>query len=369
VLRRKIAAARAVQAEGGPGADKSWRLALARAARDQFNLPLEVASLRLAVISLAELLELPFAGGLISILQGPSEGIGLLVLSSDVVAALIEVQTLGKVGLGAPEQRKPTRTDAAMIAPFLDAALIELEEELAEEADLVWTSGFRYASFLDDPRPLGLLMEDVGYRLLQAEVSLGLGARKGAVFMVLPAKGKGRLPALGSGPIVDPQAAAQSFTLDLAVQIEAAGVVLEAILGRISLPLQRVMALQIGEVIPLGRASIDKIQIAGLDGGAVTEGKLGQNRGMRAIRLGAAQQGASHELTARRPGEMQAAAMGFAAAEAPMDFAADFAAEPAEMEFAAPAELDFAAEPTDFAAEPAPEDFLAQFGTPLAQAG
>jgi hypothetical protein len=39
------------------------------------------------------------------------------------------------------------------------------------------------------------------------------------------------------------------------------------------------------------------------------------------------------------------------------------------MEFAAPAELDFAAEPTDFAAEPAPEDFLAQFGTPLAQAG
>lgn len=354
MLRRKIAAARAVQAEGGPGADKSWRLAIARAARDQFNLPLEVTRLQLAAVSLAELLELPFAGGLISILQGPSDGIGLLVLSADVVAALIEVQTLGKVGLGPPEQRKPTRTDAAMIAPFLDAALIELEEELAEEADLVWASGFRYASFLDDPRPLGLLMEDVGYRLLQAEVSLGLGGRKGRIFMVLPAKGKGRLPALGSGPKVDTLVAAQSFTLDLAEQIEAAGVVLEAILGRISLPLHRVMALQVGEVIPLGRASIDKIQIAGLDGGAVTEGKLGQNRGMRAIRLGAAQQGEGYELAARRPGEMQAAALEFAA--------------PAAMDSAAET-MESAAEPLDFAAEPAPEDFLTQFGTPLAQAG
>ena len=49
---------------------------------------------------------------------------------------------------------------------MVDAALEGLEIALAEEADLIWADGFRYASFLDDPRPLGLLLEDIAYRCL-----------------------------------------------------------------------------------------------------------------------------------------------------------------------------------------------------------
>lgn len=289
VIRRKIAAQKAILAEGGPGADRSWRLALARAARDKLTLPLEVQALSLDRRSLAELLELPPDRALIAVLQGPADGLGLLVLSPPVLAAMIEVQTLGKVGNGALAARKPTRTDAAMVAEVLDAALENLEILLAQEADLIWAGGFRYASFLDDPRPLGLLLEDVGYRVLTAEVSLGLGARSGAVLLVLPADGRGAQPVAQVALAEAEPQSGPAFAQALAEQVEEAGCVLDAVLSRVSLPLNRVLDLKIGELVTLTRAGIDRISFEGLDGRALAEGKLGQHRGMRAIRLSPAE--------------------------------------------------------------------------------
>lgn len=289
---------------GGPGADRSWRYALARAASDEVALALDVTGLRMQVQSLAEILELPFSGALIAVLQGPCEGTGLIVLEPAVVAALIEVQTLGRVNAAPLEPRKPTRTDAAMVAPVLDAALTLLESELAQEADLVWAGGFRYASFLDDPRPLALVMEDFNYRLLATEVSLGIGARQGTIYLALPAKGRGVQPAYVATPALDEALAKQGFAQALAEQVEASGCVLDAVLGRVSMSLGRVMALEVGEVIPLGRATIERLHLSTLAGAALVEGKLGQHRGMRAIRLALA-------------GAEGAGGDGFAAAPAP----------------------------------------------------
>lgn len=285
VIRRKIAAAKALLAEGGPGADRGWRLALARAARDRLSLSVEVTALTIQRHSLAELLELPPHQALIAVLQGPAEGMGLLILTPSVLAAMIEAQTLGKVSTSPLASRKPTRTDAAMVGPTLDAALEGLEQALAQEADLHWAGGFRYASFLDDPRPLGLLLEDIDYRVLTAELSLGLGARQGAVILALPAEGKGVMPAAAVTGPMDATQSGLAFAQALAEQVDAVSCVLDAVVSRVSLPLNRVMALKVGEVIPLPRASIDRIQFEGMDGRRLAEGRLGQNRGMRAIRL------------------------------------------------------------------------------------
>lgn len=283
VLRRKILAARPQVAEGGPGADRGWRLALARAARDDMKLALDVAGLTLDRRSLAELLELTPDRGLIAVLDGPRDGLGLLMISAPVLAGMIEAQTIGRVASGPVAPRKPTRTDAAMVAGMIDAALSGLEASLAQEADLVWAGGFRYASFLEDARPLGLLLEDTVYRVLTADVSLGQGARTGVVILALPAEGRGRMPHTPTAPVVDVHG--PSFADALALQVEAADCVMQAVLARLSLPLSRLMDLQVGEVMALPRAGIDRISFEGLDGRAVAEGRLGQNRGMRAIRL------------------------------------------------------------------------------------
>lgn len=309
VIRRKIAASLAGRAEGGPGADRGWRLALARAARDRLKLPLEVVSLSLGQCSLAELLELPPERSLIAMLQGPADGVGLLVLSPGVLAAMVEVQTLGRVGTAPLAARRPTRTDAAMVAEVLDAALTGLEVALAEEADLIWAGGFRYASFLEDPRPLGLLLEDIPYRLLQAEVSLAEGARGGQVLLALPAEGRGARPALSPGAAETLAQAGPAFSEALAAQVEAADCVLDAVLARVSLPLERVMQFRVGETVTLPRASLDRLSFVGLDGRSLSKGKLGQQRGMRAIRL-VAQDNAGSASSTGAQATVQSAALG-----------------------------------------------------------
>ncbi|RYH96804.1 MAG: flagellar motor switch protein FliM, partial [Acetobacteraceae bacterium] len=203
VIRRKIDRARPTQGEGAPGADRGWRLALARAARDAMGLDLEFRSLRIVRQSLAEILEVVPDRALLALLDGPQGGLGVIMLGAPVTAALIEKQTLGKVGTQTPVLRKASRIDAAMVAGVIDRALAGLDEALADEADLLWAGGFRYASYLEDARPLGLMLEDEPYRVLLAEVALGDAGREGRVILVLPAAGRGTSPALPAEASVD----------------------------------------------------------------------------------------------------------------------------------------------------------------------
>lgn len=306
VIRRKVNAARGEIQEGGPGADRGWRLALARAARDQLKAPLDVKGLALSRVSLAEVLELPPSLALLAVLEGPCEGLGMLAIAPDLFPAMIEVLTIGRVQTSAAPPRKPTRTDAAMLAPLIDAALIDLEAGLAEEADLIWAGGWRYASFLDDPRPLGLMLEDISYRLLMAEVDLCHGARRGRLVLALPAEGRGQVPKRRTGPAPsDAAALGRAFADALADEVSQAEARLEAVLARLSLPLSRVLGLSVGDVLPLSAAALDRISVEGLDGRQMTEGKLGQNRGLRAVRLAAEPGG----MTARAAAKMSTPAL------------------------------------------------------------
>jgi flagellar motor switch protein FliM len=209
---------------------------------------------------------------------------GLWIADTAVLAGLVEVQTLGRVSQAPAASRKPTRTDAAMVAELVDAALKGLETGLADDPDLVWAGGFRYASFLDDPRPLGLLLEDEPYRVLRAEVSLAGGAKTGAILLAVPAEGRGKrpVPAADAKPAVDP---GPIFAAALADRVSGADSQLEAVLARLTLPISVMMALQPGEVLPLPLATLDRITFEGIDGRRLATGKLGQNRGMRAVRL------------------------------------------------------------------------------------
>lgn len=284
VLRRKVMAGQSAPPDGGPGADRAWRLGFARAARDMMQLPVDFIGLTVARLSLAELLDLPPERALILMLEGPEDGLGLLILSPDLLTALVEVLTMGRCGNQPPDSRKPTRTDAAMISPLADLALANLEESLAEEGDLVWTSGFRYASFIEEARPLGLLLEDVSYRTLSAKLSLFHGARVGDMVLVLPAEGRGRKPKAKVRSLPD-AVARPAFAAALAARVDAAPCQMEAVLARLSMPLHTVTQLEVGQILALPTATLDRISLEGLDARRVTEGRLGQHRGMRAVRL------------------------------------------------------------------------------------
>lgn len=279
VIRRKTRRAGVAEAEGAPGADRAWRLALARAARNGLGLDLEFRRMTIRRCSLAELLDLPPERALMALLDGPEAGLGLMVLSAPVLSAFIEIQTIGRVSAQPVAARKPTRTDAAMVAGAIDAALSELDTVLADEADRTWAAGFRYASFLEDARPLALLLEEDSYRVLVAEVALAGGAKAGEVILALPAAGR------GVRPVAEADVAGPHFAAALQAQVLQADCVLAAVIGRVALPLGRVMALAAGEVLPLATAALDAVALETLDGRRMATGRLGQNRGMRALKL------------------------------------------------------------------------------------
>ena len=284
-IKRKISLARkSLAPEEAQGVAKAWKLALARSARDTVGLELGLVGLRQSRASLTELLELPPERALVAILEGPKEGLGLVVIGPDVLAGIVEVQMVGHVTATVPVVRRPTRTDAALVSGFIDKALRGLEIELTQSNDLIWTSGFRYASFLEDARPLALLLEDVTYQILVADVSLADGAKTGQVLLALPADGCGTAPKPAAVPS---RAAEMVFGAALGEQIMGANAELVAVLARLHLPLETLLNLKTGESLALGNAALDQIDLEGLDGKRLASGKLGQNRGLRAVRISA----------------------------------------------------------------------------------
>ncbi|MFN4191938.1 MAG: FliM/FliN family flagellar motor switch protein [Tabrizicola sp.] len=290
VIRRKIDRARPAQAEGAPGADRGWRLALARATRDAMGLDLDIRALNVARFSLAEILETVPDRALVALLDGPRGGLGVIMLSPMMTASLIEMQTLGRLSPQPPAPRRPSRIDAAMVAGLIDRALAGLDETLAEEADLSWAGGFRYASWLEDARPLALMLEEDAYRVLTAEVAMGTAGREGQVILILPEAGRGERPVL---PAEDADSASPQFTQELATQVLQADCRLDAVVGRLRLPLHRIMALAVGEMLILPSAALDAIALETLDGRRIAGARLGQHRGMRALKL--------HETQAATP--------------------------------------------------------------------
>ncbi len=306
VLRRRLARGMADGAALAGGAvERAWDMALRRAAQDMLSLPLDVSGCQLRRLSVTELLELPGARALIGVLDGPGEAMGVIVMSPDVMAGLVEVQTLGRVSAQPPLARKPTRTDAAMVAGFCDAALAEMELVLHGTHELGWAGGFRYASFLDDPRPLGLMLEDPLWQVIEADLSLAGGMKSGRILLALPARGRG-----GDALAEDPREAA--FAADLMAQVGHAACRLDAVLLRLSVDLTQMMALGVEDVLPLPGASLDLVQLETPDGRRMATGRLGQARGMRALRLTHVEHDPANDAAAPAP-DMAAAQEDFIA--------------------------------------------------------
>lgn len=295
VVRRKAEAGKLAPYAAPMTAERAIGQALARVAQDQLELPLHVHALKEARMTLADLPELFQDLSLYALLEGPKEGLGLMVLPPDTLAALIEMQTMGRLSTTPPAPRRPTRIDAAMAADFVDGVLAEIEVQLAEHDAITWAGGFRYGSYLDDPRPIGLMFEDISYRVWTIEMGFGPGGdRAGRLIWAVPATGRGARPRPAAAPeaseITAPASEAGADEAELwHAQMEAvvkgAPAELLAVLQRVQLPLQAVMSFRPGLEIPLSAACLEQVRVEGGGRRLLSFARLGQQNGARALRL------------------------------------------------------------------------------------
>ncbi len=258
------------------------RVAFGRMAADCPGLDATVQKVDIASTGLAEILDLIESGMFLALLEGRADTMGMIMTCPVVLAGVIEAQTTGAIGTDIPQPRKPTRTDAALVAPMIDAFLRLVDQRCADlpEADAV--SGYVYGSYLDDPRPLGVLLDDRRYMMMRFRVSLGFGAKGGDWFLIVP---ETTTLSTESKPVEPEAAASRDWQAKLEAAVNCSEVTITATLARLKLTLTDALRLRPGDVLTVPDSALETLSLETIHHEPLGVGRLGQARGQRAVRL------------------------------------------------------------------------------------
>jgi len=279
VLRRKLAPKADPEPATEPvstGAAAGLRRAFARAISDAAPLIADAGTVQRQTVSQAELLDMLDGDAFVAVLRDADGETGLAVLDQSGFSAVIEAMTIGRLAPRAPMPRRPTPTDASLLADLLDATLAGLSEP--------GSTSLRFHRAVADHRLLAVLVEDITYDFVSANFSLLSGD------MERPALVAFALPHHPAQDPADPEEECDGgvglgWTKTLEAAVMASPATLRAELGRLTMPLSRVLDLGIGDTLTLPLSNLEDIQLVALDGQAQAVGRLGQSRGNRAIRL------------------------------------------------------------------------------------
>ncbi|MDT8328024.1 MAG: FliM/FliN family flagellar motor switch protein [Roseovarius sp.] len=253
-------------------------MSLARTADTLFDLALTVVTVEQLRVPFGDLGTALGEEGLLLLLEGDKGTRGALALDAAFLSGLIEVQTTGAVRPGTASVRRPTRTDAAMVAPLVDALMQGYDEQMLGGVEGYRPRRFGYGDMVEDTRSLSLALNAPAYDLFHITADLGPGAKTGRLSLLMPVPP----PTPKSGSKKTPASAPRRGLGDVAIN---APVVLDVALVRVSLALREVCAFKPGTLVALSRESLGAAQILGTKGHLVAEARLGQVNGWRAVRL------------------------------------------------------------------------------------
>jgi flagellar motor switch protein FliM len=285
VLRRKTVP-RAPSADPTPAAPvgpaQGLGRAFARAVSAAAPLVAEGGSTRRRTVSQSELLDCFDGDAFVGLLTPGDGGPGLAILDQSGFSTVIEAMTIGRLGPRAPLSRRPTPTDASLLADLIDATLAALADD--------GVGALRFDRAVPDLRLLPVLLDDTQFHLVSRAVTLVCGGerREAQVTLAIPVAAEAADdapdgPAIAGAVGQNGQAGGWAQALEASVLRAPAS--LRAELGRITLPLARVLDLGVGGALTLPLANLEEVQLVALDGSVQAIGRLGQSRGMRAVRL------------------------------------------------------------------------------------
>lgn len=281
VLRRKTAPRAPTPAATPAGPAQGLGRAFARAVSAVAALVAEGGSTTRRVVSQSELLDCIDGDAFVGLLRPTAAGSGLAILDQTGFSSVIEAMTIGRLGPRAPVSRRPTPTDASLLADLINATLADLSD------DGVRT--LRFDRAVPDLRLLPVLLDDTRFDLVSRDLTLVCGAERRETRLMLaipildkPADPPPSTPGASGPGEPDPSG---SWAQALEASVLRAPASLRAELGRLTLPLAKVLDLGIGGALTLPLSNLEEVQLVALDGSVQAVGRLGQSRGMRAVRL------------------------------------------------------------------------------------
>lgn len=256
---------------------KALRVSLAKVADKMFGMALTVTTVEQRLLGHGDLRQEVGDDGLLLLLDGADGARGAVKVDPQFLTALIEVQTMGAVRRVEAQARRVTRTDAAIVAPLMDALLRRYDEQLLAEDPTYREENFRFGDMIEDARTLSLALEAPEYDLYRLTLDVEDGAKTGVLTLLMPHR-KEEKPTDVAGEVRGGSVSLEQNALE-------AQVAMDAVLARIRMPLKDICALSAGALIPLETGCLAKAELVASGGHVVARVRMGQLNGMRAVRV------------------------------------------------------------------------------------
>jgi len=277
VLRRMVASPPPAPEDVPITSSRAMRLALTRAADKAHGLIINVEGLREETLPLDEMLSVLEPELMLVGMYDNGDLLGLCALDLNFRAALLEVQTVGKILPVAPEARPATGTDARLSETFLITLLRHMAETTPRTPLDGWGQGLHPDGKVATTRAAGLILPERDYRVIRMSLDLQVADRQGELVMALPV--------INTAPPPPPPEVAADWSEQFQRTINAAPARLVARLHTFKLPLHVAETLKVGQVLPLQGCTVSSVRLVAPDGTNVATARLGQSGGMRAVRV------------------------------------------------------------------------------------
>lgn len=280
VLQQKVHAGLERQKARAMTAARALRISVAKAAEEELELALGVIGLTDATAESRQFVEDIGETDLMVLVDTPGRGGAAAVLDSMLVAAIVQQQTMGRVGEAQADakERKGTRTDAALVASWLDRVFKKAEKMPDTDEDRQFLSGLRFGAHLAEKRLLSMALDAPEYRRFGLTLDIAAGIRQGRMELILPISDDQQTvqPSAEGNEVVP--ATLEASVLPLPAQLQIA-------LCRMRFTFAEIAAMKPGDELSLPEGVVSKSEILTQGGRLVGHGTLGQIGGMRAIKI------------------------------------------------------------------------------------
>lgn len=270
---------------------RALRVAMTRAADKALGLSLTVQSVSEEILGLDDAIgTFPTEFLYISMICD-GEIIGMMGVDSQLRAASIEMQTMGRLSKNNPAERAATGADMTMLMPLCTMLMAQIAETTMGSELEGWTTGVTLGPKFESLRAAGLAVEDAEFRTMRLSIDLAVSERRAELLLMLP--NHQLAPKVEAVKVAD-----LSWGAKMSAAVALAPATLDAILHRMTLPLGFVDTLKVGDEIPLLGATVGSVRLFAPDGVLVSEARLGQSGGKRAVRIQPAPEAMMRDLPA-----------------------------------------------------------------------